>query len=134
MAGTIFRGALLGLAMALTGWPALGDDNRGPHFTDEQREIIREYFRTHRYDPDRYRVEERGQGKPPKRIPPGIAKNLRRGKPLPPGIAKQVLPMELHRRLPRLPNGYEPVIVDDKVILVETATQVIRDVIEDVVN
>jgi hypothetical protein len=36
-----------------------------------------------------------------KPLPPGIAKNLARGKPLPPGIAKKRLPRALESALPR---------------------------------
>ena len=65
-------------------------------------------------------------------LPPGIAKNLGRGKPLPPGIAKQVLPIALVNTLPPVPEGYERIIVAGKIFLVEIATQVITDVITDV--
>jgi hypothetical protein len=65
-------------------------------------------------------------------LPPGIAKNLARGKALPPGIAKQVLPGDLVRRLPPAPHGYERIIVDGKILLVEIATQVVRDVLTDI--
>ena len=64
-------------------------------------------------------------------LPPGIAKNLARGKPLPPGIAKQHLPTDLVRRLPPVRHGYERVVVDGRVLLVETATQTIVDAIFD---
>jgi len=64
-------------------------------------------------------------------LPPGIAKNLARGKPLPPGIAKQHLPTELVRRLPPVRHGYERVVVDGRVLLIETATQTIVDAIFD---
>lgn len=68
-------------------------------------------------------------------LPPGIAKNLARGKPLPSGIAKQIhpLPQELEQVLPPVPQGYERVMVDGKVLLVDIATQVIHDVISDAV-
>ena len=65
-------------------------------------------------------------------LPPGIAKNLERGKPLPPGIAKQVLPAALQSALPPAPDGYERIIVAGKILLVALATQVIADVISDV--
>ncbi len=65
-------------------------------------------------------------------LPPGIAKNLARGKPLPPGIAKQVLPAALQSVLPPAPNGHERIIVAGKILLVAIATQVIVDVITDV--
>lgn len=66
-------------------------------------------------------------------LPPGIAKNLARGKPLPPGIAKQHLPSGLQADLPPAPHGYERIIVDGKILLVEIATQVVRDVLTDIV-
>jgi Ni/Co efflux regulator RcnB len=62
-----------------------------------------------------------------------IAKNLARGKPLPPGIAKQQLPDGLVHALPAPPRGYERIIVDGKVLLVEIATQVIHDILTDIV-
>jgi hypothetical protein len=62
-------------------------------------------------------------------LPPGIAKNLQRGKPLPPGIARQHLPHDLLVRLPRPPNGLEYVIVAGKLLLVEAATQLVRQVL-----
>ncbi len=65
-------------------------------------------------------------------MPPGIEKNLARGKALPPGIAKQVLPDGLLKRLPPAPHGYERILVSGRVLLVEIATQVIHDVLEDV--
>src|SRR3546814_10843108 len=39
-------------------------------------------------------------------LPPGIRKNLARGKPLPPGIQKKIVPGSLLSRLPRY-SGYE---------------------------
>jgi hypothetical protein len=62
-------------------------------------------------------------------LPPGIAKNLQRGKPLPPGIARQHLPHDLLVRLPRPPHGLEYVIVAGKLLLVEAATQLVRQVL-----
>ena len=67
------------------------------------------------------------------KLPPGIAKNLQRGKPLPPGIAKQVLPSGLIAQLPPPPKGFERIEVAGKVLLVEIATQVIHDVLEDII-
>lgn len=65
-------------------------------------------------------------------LPPGIAKNLERGKPLPPGLAKTYLPAQLVSTLPRLPTGLEYVVVAGKLLLVEAATQAVRDVLLDV--
>lgn len=65
--------------------------------------------------------------------PPGIAKNLQRGKALPPGIAKQYLPREILVRLPRAPDGLEYVVVAGKLLLVDIATQVVREILLDAV-
>lgn len=68
-----------------------------------------------------------------KGLPPGIAKNLARGKPLPPGIAKQYLPQGLLDLLPRPPHGFERIIVDGILMLVEIKTHMIHDILEDIV-
>jgi len=65
-------------------------------------------------------------------LPPGIAKNLQRGKPLPPGIAKRYPPYDVLQRLPPLEDGYEYIVVAGKVLLIEIATQMVRDILVDV--
>lgn len=68
----------------------------------------------------------------PKPLPPGIAMNLQRGKPLPPGIAKRYgLPGDLLGRLPRR-DGYDWVVVGASILLVDTATRVIAEVLRDI--
>ncbi len=95
-------------------------------FTDSEASIIRAYYRDH--------VEPHHRKKKPnKGLPPGIAKNLQRGKRLPPGIAKQALPPGLIDRLPPPPNGFERIVLSGKVLLVEIATQAIHDVLDDIV-
>lgn len=64
-------------------------------------------------------------------LPPGIRKNLARGKPIPPGIAKKAVPGPMLARLPRYP-GYEWQILGSDLVLVATATAVIADVLFDV--
>jgi len=66
-------------------------------------------------------------------LPPGIRRNLARGKPLPPGIAKRSAPPELASRLP-LRDGFEIVEVGLDVFLVEVATNVVHDVLMDVIR
>ena len=67
---------------------------------------------------------------PPEGLPPGIAKNLARGKPLPPGIAKRYLPQGLLTQLPPRP-GYEWLAVDRDILLVIAATGIIVDLLKD---
>jgi hypothetical protein len=102
-------------------------------FTDREKRIIEGYLLKH---PD---LSGGRPGKRPGRNdkagrkvpPPGIAKNLQRGKPLPPGIAKNDLPSDLSAELPKRP-GYERVIVDARIVLIEVATGIVRDILEDV--
>src|SRR5690606_33591050 len=64
-------------------------------------------------------------------LPPGIRKNLARGKPLPPGIAKKMVPGSLLGRLPRHP-GYEWRVAGTDLILISLATAVVADILYDV--
>lgn len=98
-------------------------------FSEIERQIIAEYFHKHGHSSAK---KGKGKGKP-RGLPPGIAKNLKRGKPLPPGIAKQHFPVGLIDLLPTAPRGFERIIVGGKIILVEVATQIIHDVLIDVV-
>lgn len=66
-------------------------------------------------------------------LPPGIRKRLARGKPLPPGIAKRFLPDDLRSRI-EIPRGYEVIEVGLDVLLVEAATNIVHDVLMDVVR
>ena len=95
-------------------------------FSDKEISIIDAWYKDHGSSLGKH-------GKKAKGLPPGIAKNLARGKPLPPGIAKQYLPTGLHDLLPPPPHGFERIIVDGKVILVEIATRVIHDILVDVI-
>ena len=64
-------------------------------------------------------------------LPPGIAKNLARGKPLPPGIAKKMVPAGLAGHLPRH-AGYEWRVAGTDLILVAVATGMVADVLSGV--
>ena len=69
---------------------------------------------------------------PPSSLPPGIQKNLARGKPLPPGIAKN-LDNRLLGHLPRY-EGYEWKQLGRDVILVAIATGIVYEILEDVLD
>ncbi len=95
-------------------------------FSSKEISLMHEFFHNHQ-------VNKKGGKKEAKALPPGIVKNLARGKPLPPGIAKQALPRELVVQLPPVKDGYERVIVAGKILLVEIATQVVHDILVDVI-
>lgn len=88
------------------------------------RALIEEYFRDH--------------PQPVEALPPGIAKNVARGKPLPPGIAKRSIPdplqTELRRRDSSVGKIVDALIVGDDVALVDAATGVVVDIIVDIVR
>jgi hypothetical protein len=84
-------------------------------FTDRDRSTFRDYFSTHKI-----------VAQP---LPPGIAKNVARGKPLPPGIAKKALPADLVRTLgSRAGSGITFSIVGDRVVAVRAGNVI--DVLE----
>lgn len=64
-------------------------------------------------------------------LPPGIAKNQARGKPLPPGIAKKAVPASLLGQLPAYP-GYEWRIVGNDLVLITLSTAIVASVINGV--
>lgn len=110
---------------------ASGADMNPPAFTEIEKKVIEEYILKHPELTGRSAASAGHKEKGRKALPPGIAKNLQRGKPLPPGIAKNYLPSDLVVELPKRP-GYERVIIDGRVILIEIATGIVRDILEDV--
>lgn len=74
-------------------------------FQESDRGVFRDYYRAH---PDAV-----------KPLPPGIAKNLARGKPLPAGIRRTRVPEAVVVRLPWRPAGYTFFLVGDRVVLLD---------------
>lgn len=98
-------------------------------FTERERVLIRDWFRTNR------------RGLPPglakrDRLPPGLEKQLRERGTLPPGLEKRMhpLPIELDRRLPRLPERHRRIVLGGHVIVMSDDTGMIHDIIRDVVR
>jgi hypothetical protein len=116
------------LPLFTLGTKAVADVGVSAVFSKGEVSIIAEWYSDHGVPSSHGKGGKKSKG-----LPPGIAKNLARGKPLPPGIAKQVLPQGLVALLPAAPHGYERIIADGKVLLVEVATHVIHDILEDVI-
>lgn len=137
---TIF--AILSLALASLIPLPVAADAVPIQFSARQRELIvafaRDQARTEIAAAEATRSGDRYAAKPGhdagkhQRLPPGIAKNLARGKPVPPGIAMTRLPLKLARTLPPVPKGHEIVVVDGRVLLIDAATRRIRDKLEGV--
>lgn len=118
--------AVFGLLLAFTDPAKATEVDVSIRFSPNEVSIMRDFFH------ERH-ASDQGGNKGRKSLPPGIAKNLARGKPVPPGIAKQALPDGLIARLPPAPKGFERVIIAGKVLLVEIATQVVHDILADVI-
>lgn len=108
------------------------DDDRyqsrnGSNATPETRNItieeavIREIFRDQR---DYVSADDS--------LPPGIRKNLARGKPLPPGIAKK-FDSRVQSRLPSYP-GYDWRQVGTDAVLINTTTGIIETIIDSILR
>jgi hypothetical protein len=82
-------------------------------FRDSDRVTFRDYFVTHKIT-----------AQP---LPPGIAKNVARGKPLPPGIAKRAVPHDLLVLGPKVDKDVSFAIVGD--VVVATRGGVVIDVL-----
>ncbi len=69
-------------------------------------------------------------------LPPGLEKHLERDGTLPPGLQKrlQPCPVELERQLPPLEAGYSRGVIGAHVVIYNRGTNVIVDIVKDVVR
>ena len=125
------------LALALTSQAALAapkHDKANPHAGGQHSEIGGQVHGP-AIDIDRVRRvlgENRQLIGQTSALPPGIAKNLARGKPLPPGIAKN-FDGRVASQLPRY-DGYEWKQAGTDVILVAIATGIVYEVLRNVLD
>jgi len=109
------------------------DVNRPSHFLPEERRAIEDYYRQG--------SKGKAKGLPPGlakrggKLPPGLQNHLDKNGQLPPGLQKRLepLPVDLDRRLPRLPEYWERVVLERDVILIDRRTNRILDIIENVI-
>jgi len=107
-----------------------------------EKRLIADYYRRHVYEwqqspegRDYKKHKNKHKGLPPGlakkgSLPPGLAKQLARKGHLPPGLTYQPLPHDLIVQLPPLQPAYRYVIVDDRVMLIQAASNLILDVLE----
>ena len=67
-------------------------------------------------------------------LPPGLAKHLEKYGTLPPGLEVRGLPNALKKQLPNPGAGRKRVVVDDDVLLIETQTGRVLDILKDVIG
>ncbi len=120
---------LITLALALLAGPALAQRNaRGTEtvleqvFSAVERTLIKDFF-------DEGRGKTKHKGKKAKGLPPGLAKQLARNGRLPPGLEGRDLPPGLAKRLGHAGVGRSRKIVGNDVLLIETATGLILDIL-----
>lgn len=135
------------LLVLMTATPLYADNSSGRGllgavFSELEKQSIRDYYRG-RYGSDISDEKEVGKkskkkkakgkkGKKHKGLPPGLAKQLKRNGRLPPGLAKRDLPEGLDQMLPERSGKWERVVVDNDVLLIEQATGLIIDILQDV--
>lgn len=93
-------------------------EGRESRSVDLEEAVIRAIFR-----------DERSYIEPSRSLPPGIQKQLARGKPLPPGVAKQFDP-RVQSRLPTYP-GYNWRQVGTDAVLIDITTGIVEAIIAD---
>jgi len=121
----------------IPGGPVLALDTKRPErFLPEERHAIEAYYRRTNDKKKHKKGLPPGLAKRGGNLPPGLQKKLERDGQLPPGLQKRMepLPVDLDRRLPRLPESWERVVVERDVILIDRRTNRILDIIENVID
>jgi hypothetical protein len=95
-------------------------------FTARDRELIHDYYSGRRHKPLPPGLAKR------ERLPPGLERQLRKDGRLPPGLQGNALPYSLESRLSPLPSGYARVVIGGSVVLQDTNTRVVIDIMQDI--
>jgi hypothetical protein len=98
-----------------------------------QRQLVA-YQQSPEYQKGKGKKNHKHKGLPPGlakkgKLPPGIAKQLARKNQLPPGLEYRPLPHDLIVQMPPLQPGYIYRIVDNRVLLIRAASNLILDVL-----
>jgi len=107
-------------------------------FTEIEKQLIRDYFGG-QTESAGGKGKDKSKQMPPglaKRdeLPPGLQMQIEKNGTLPPGLAKRDLPSNLVLKLPAVKKGTERKIVGSDVVLIQTATGIVLDVIKGVVT
>ena len=92
---------------------------------DDQRRIVRDYYRDNALPPGLARRES---------LPPGLAKQVRERGELPPGLQKRLtaVPSPLTARLPRLPAYYDRYFAGSDLLVVDRRSNRIVSIIPNI--
>ncbi|MGD2117965.1 MAG: hypothetical protein PVG66_06385 [Chromatiales bacterium] len=115
-----------------------------PLFNKTEKHILGEYLRSHAGQGEKHAGKHPGKQKA---LPPGLRKKLERGGSLPPGWQKKLargevldaglyaqsepLPRMILERLPPAPDGTSIRHIEDRVVRILNATDVILDVLSE---
>jgi hypothetical protein len=122
------------LALSLTAFAQGKGKGHNPHNQDNSAKGETDYrvFSATQRETIRTCLNDPKSGLPPglakrESLPPGLQKQLQRNGKLPPGLQKKVqaLPSQCSINLPRLPGGWERVVLGDRVIVLDPAKRII---------
>ena len=109
-------------------------------FSAAEKAIIEEYF-GYKHDPKYKKATKENRkskkGLPPglakkEQLPPGLQKQLEKNGRLPPGLARNDLPKRLKDKLYAPRSGTKRLVVGDDVVLIDTATDIVLDILRGV--
>lgn len=114
-------------------------------FSEKDAKIIRDYYAAlnednHAQDEESHKKAGKNKkGMPPglarrEHLPPGLQRHLERHGTLPPGLEKKRFPDALDKKLSPVPKGHERIIVGNDAVLLDERTQVIVDILTDVLT
>lgn len=110
-------------------------------FSEAERAIIEEFYTSKNAKPEgkKHSHGKDKKGLPPglakkDHLPPGLEKQLKKNGKLPPGLVRNELPFSLQNKLypPRV--GTKRYMVGRDIVLIDTKTDIILDIIRDVVH
>ncbi|HCS23568.1 MAG TPA: hypothetical protein PLW48_08085 [Alphaproteobacteria bacterium] len=109
-------------------------------FSEAERAVIEEfYLQNDKENAKGKGGKKKGKGLPPglakkDRLPPGLEKQLKKNGTLPPGLARNDLPLALQNKLYPPKAGTKRILVGRDIVLIDTKTDLILDIIHDVVR
>lgn len=100
-------------------------------FSEQDRKRIHDYYHARHKDKNKNRKPLPPGLAKREQLPPGLQKQIKKNGSLPPGLEGRRLPQELERELSPLPKGYVRLEVGVDVVLMDSNTRIVVDVVKD---